>query len=153
MDQERSKEIHSKIRLMRYVGVLLLTLTSILLRLVTFSKQKSLFCPTDKRDFIEWCVPCGTWSTLRAWCGFACDARLRRVCGTHRITYHSAAASLITYLQAIYHWKAYWKYWKYCISAAVNEINPCGICGMHFMREEMLRIVKCLRQALAEKRG
>jgi len=31
--------------------------------------------------------------------GFACDARLRRVSGTHRITYHSAAASLITYLQ------------------------------------------------------
>ena len=30
---------------------------------------------------------------------FVCDARLRRVCGTHRITYHSAAASLITYLQ------------------------------------------------------
>ena len=33
--------------------------------------------------------------------GFACDARLRRVSGTHRITYHSAAASLITYLQTI----------------------------------------------------
>ena len=31
--------------------------------------------------------------------GFARDARLRRVCGTHRITYHSKAASLITYLQ------------------------------------------------------
>ena len=31
--------------------------------------------------------------------GFARDARLRRMCGTHRITYHSAAASLITYLQ------------------------------------------------------
>ena len=31
--------------------------------------------------------------------GFARDARLRRVCGTHRITYHSEAASLITYLQ------------------------------------------------------
>ena len=31
---------------------------------------------------------------------FVCDARLRRVCGTHRITYHSAAASLITYLQS-----------------------------------------------------
>ena len=30
---------------------------------------------------------------------FVYDARLRRVCGTHRITYHSAAASLITYLQ------------------------------------------------------
>ena len=30
--------------------------------------------------------------------GFARDARLRRVRGTHRITYHSAAASLITYL-------------------------------------------------------
>ena len=30
---------------------------------------------------------------------FVCDARLRRVGGTHRITYHSAAASLITYLQ------------------------------------------------------
>ena len=28
---------------------------------------------------------------------FACDARLRRVGGTHRITYHSMAASLITY--------------------------------------------------------
>ena len=27
------------------------------------------------------------------------DARLRRVSGTHRITYHSAAASLITCLQ------------------------------------------------------
>ena len=33
--------------------------------------------------------------------GFARDARLRRVNGTHRITYHSEAASLITYLQAI----------------------------------------------------
>ena len=33
--------------------------------------------------------------------GFACDARLRRVGRTHRITYHSAAASLITYLQTI----------------------------------------------------
>ena len=31
--------------------------------------------------------------------GFACDARLRRVSGTHRITYHSEATSLITYLQ------------------------------------------------------
>ena len=29
---------------------------------------------------------------------FVCDARLRRVCGTHRITYHSAAASLLTEL-------------------------------------------------------
>ena len=28
-----------------------------------------------------------------------CDARLRRVGGTHRITYHSEAATLITYLQ------------------------------------------------------
>ena len=28
--------------------------------------------------------------------GFACDARLRRVGGTHRITYHSTAASPIT---------------------------------------------------------
>ena len=33
--------------------------------------------------------------------GFARDARLRRMNGTHRITYHSEAASLITYLQAI----------------------------------------------------
>ncbi|MBQ4565602.1 MAG: hypothetical protein IJA48_04570, partial [Oscillospiraceae bacterium] len=33
--------------------------------------------------------------------GFARDARLRRVGRTHRITYHSAAASLITLLQAI----------------------------------------------------
>ena len=32
--------------------------------------------------------------------GFACDARLRRVSRTHRITYHSKAASLITILQA-----------------------------------------------------
>ena len=32
---------------------------------------------------------------------FARDARLRRVVRTHRITYHSEAASLITYLQAI----------------------------------------------------
>ena len=31
--------------------------------------------------------------------GFARDARLRRVGRTHRITDHSAAASLITYLQ------------------------------------------------------
>ena len=31
--------------------------------------------------------------------GFARDARLRRVCGPHRITYHSKAASLITCLQ------------------------------------------------------
>ena len=31
--------------------------------------------------------------------GFARDARLRRVCGTHRTTYHSEAAILITYLQ------------------------------------------------------
>ena len=29
---------------------------------------------------------------------FVCDARLRRVCGTHRITYHSVAASLLTKL-------------------------------------------------------
>ena len=28
-----------------------------------------------------------------------CDARLRRVRRTHRITYHSEAATLITYLQ------------------------------------------------------
>jgi four helix bundle protein len=33
--------------------------------------------------------------------GVACDAHLRCVYGTHRITYHSAAASLITYLQTI----------------------------------------------------
>ena len=32
---------------------------------------------------------------------FTRDARLRRVSGTHRIAYHSAAASLITYLQNI----------------------------------------------------
>ena len=31
--------------------------------------------------------------------GFACDARLRCVVRTHRITHHSAAASLITFLQ------------------------------------------------------
>jgi len=31
--------------------------------------------------------------------GFARDARLRRVGRTHRITYHSVAASLITYLK------------------------------------------------------
>jgi len=31
--------------------------------------------------------------------GFARDARLRRVNRTHRITYHSEAASLITCLQ------------------------------------------------------
>ena len=31
--------------------------------------------------------------------GFARDARLRRVSGSHRITYHSAAESLITCLQ------------------------------------------------------
>jgi len=31
--------------------------------------------------------------------GSACDARLRHESGTHRITYHSVAASLITYLQ------------------------------------------------------
>ena len=30
---------------------------------------------------------------------YVCDARLRRVSGTHRITYHSEAASLITCLQ------------------------------------------------------
>ena len=30
--------------------------------------------------------------------GFARDARLRRVSGTHRITSHGAAASLLTYL-------------------------------------------------------
>ena len=30
---------------------------------------------------------------------FVCDARLRRVSGTHRITYHNAVASLITHLQ------------------------------------------------------
>ena len=29
--------------------------------------------------------------------GFACDARLRRVVRTHLITYHSTAASLITF--------------------------------------------------------
>ena len=32
---------------------------------------------------------------------FVCDARLRRVSRTHRITYHSEATSLITYMQAI----------------------------------------------------
>lgn len=42
MDQERSKEIHSKIRLMRYVGILLLTFTLILLRLITLSHGKGL---------------------------------------------------------------------------------------------------------------
>ena len=31
--------------------------------------------------------------------GFARDAHFRRVRGTHRITYHSEAVSLITYLQ------------------------------------------------------
>ena len=31
--------------------------------------------------------------------GFAYDARLRRVGGTHRITYNNIAASLIIYLQ------------------------------------------------------
>ena len=34
---------------------------------------------------------------------FARDARLRRVNGTHRITYHSEATSFITYLQANTH--------------------------------------------------
>ena len=35
--------------------------------------------------------------------GFACDARLRRVSGTHRITYHSAAASLTSYRRKAMH--------------------------------------------------
>ena len=61
--------------------------------------KKSLLS-TDKRDFFEWCVPCGTRCALRAWCRpLVCDARLRRVNRTHRITYHSEAASLITCLQ------------------------------------------------------
>ncbi len=38
---------------MRYVGVLLLTLTSILLRLVTLSHVKNLFCLPDKRGFLQ----------------------------------------------------------------------------------------------------
>lgn len=40
MDQERSKEIYSKIWSIRRIGVLLLTLTSILLRLVTLRQNK-----------------------------------------------------------------------------------------------------------------
>ena len=57
-------------------------------------QQKSLFCLPDKRGFFEWCVPCGTWCALCAWCGFACDARLRRV---RDASHHLSQRSGITY--------------------------------------------------------
>ena len=61
-------------------------------------QQKSLFCLPTKGTFLS-----DAFLTEReAHCvrdtGFACDARLRHVSGTYRITYHSAAASLIMYV-------------------------------------------------------
>ena len=67
---------------------------------VPCSSKKSLLS-YDKRDFLSDAF----LSERDAHCvrdaGFARDARLRRVNGTHRITYHSVATSLITYLQTI----------------------------------------------------
>mgnify|MGYP006923249697 CR=1 FL=1 len=68
---------------------------------LSLRQQKSPICLPDKSGFFEWCVP----SEREAHCVrdavFTRDARLRRVSGTHRIAYHSVAASLITYLQNI----------------------------------------------------
>ena len=62
-----------------------------------FFRSKKSLLSYDKRDFLSDAF----LSERDAHCvrdaGFARDARLRRMKGTHRITYHSAAASLITY--------------------------------------------------------
>ena len=64
----------------------MLTLTSILLRLVTFLSDAFL----AERD-VHCVRDVDIWSVMHAF----------GACGTHRITYHSAAASLITCLQNI----------------------------------------------------
>ena len=67
---------------------------------VPCSSKKSLLS-YDKRDFLSDAF----LSERDAHCvrdaDFARDARLRRMKGTHRITYHSAAASLITCLHNV----------------------------------------------------
>ena len=59
---------------------------------------KSLFCLLDKRGFLRDAFLAERDARCVRDADFVCDARLRRVSGTHRITYHSEAASLITYL-------------------------------------------------------
>ena len=53
----------------------------------------------DKRDFLSDAFPAECYAHCVRDGDFVCEARLRRVRGTHRITYHCAASSLITYLQ------------------------------------------------------
>ena len=53
------------------------------------------------RGFFQRCVPLERDSHYVRDADFVCDARLRRVSRTHRITYHSAAASLITKLKTV----------------------------------------------------
>ena len=77
----------------------MLTFTPILLRLVTLSQQKVPFVYQTRGTFLSDAFLAERDAHCVRDAGLACDARLRRVSGTHRITYHSAAASLITYLQ------------------------------------------------------
>ena len=48
---------------------------------------KSLFCPMDKRDFLSDAFPAECYAHCVRDRDFVCEARLRRVRGTHRITY------------------------------------------------------------------
>ena len=52
---------------------------------------------------------------------FVCDARLRRVCGTHRITYHSVAASLLTKLFDVAN------SFKIITKSVVPRLHPQGV--------------------------
>ena len=72
-----------------------------ILLLVALSQQRNLICLLEKSGVLRDAI----LTERDAHCvdaGFARDARLRRVCGTHRITYHSAAVSLITYYRTLY---------------------------------------------------
>lgn len=66
-------------------------------------QQKSPFCLPDKRDFLSGAFLSERDVHFVRDADFVRDARLRRVSGTHRITYHSKATSLITICIAVYH--------------------------------------------------
>ena len=74
----------------------MLTFTPILLRLVTLSQQKVPFVYQTRGTFLSDAFLAERDAHCVRDADFARDARLRRVNGTHRITYHSEAVSLIT---------------------------------------------------------
>ena len=64
--------------------------------MLLFRNKKSLFCLPTKGAFLSDAFLSERDAHFVRDAGFACDASLRRVSRTHRITYHSKATSLIT---------------------------------------------------------